>query len=238
MLRLLSRRWDNELTIVDALAVILRRYARGNQAVDKPQGLRENHLLSMPQASNPENMLRNVKNILCLGCRMSIGRTTASFNKPSQMVKKVFFALLLADVLFNAGCALKSTSTVITLNHATVVNKEALVLSGNDSLEIISSHYIQNNNIILRDNATLLIRNSSFEHRHDHSFQYQLRAYDNASVIIENSEIGSSDWLIWYFDRNSSLVLRNVKNHQSAIWHVFLASAFAQVARSTGSGEP
>ena len=117
------------------------------------------------------------------------------------------------------------------------MNRKEILLSGNDSLEVTNSQYTQKHNITLRDNATLIIRNSSFEHRHDHSFQYQLRAYDNASVIIENSEIGSSDWLNWYFDRNSSLVLRNVKNDQSGIWHVFMSVCPAKSLAWIGFGE-
>jgi hypothetical protein len=152
------------------------------------------------------------------------------------MMTKIFLVLLLAKALFSAGCTLQSISKVTTLNHALVVNKEALVLSGHESLEMTNSHYTQNNNIILKDTATLIIRDSFFDHRHDYSFQYRLRAYDNASVVIENSTLRSSDWLNWFFDGHSSLVLRNVTNGQSTIWHVFQGYARATVDRTAKFG--
>ena len=158
----------------------------------------------------------------------AVDRKTIRSSNVLHIVHKVFVLLVVTTIL-GAACAIKRPYTLTPASHATVSNNEALVLSGNDLLEITAAHYIQKNNILLRDNATLIIRNSSFEHRHDYSRQYHLRASDNASVIIENSDIASSSWLNWYFDGNSSLVLRNVKNPQSGIWHIFLASAWAKV---------
>ena len=116
----------------------------------------------------------------------------------------------------------------ILVNNKTIINDEAILLSGNDVLKIVNSHYTLNNNIILRDNAKLIIRNSFFKHHLDYSCQYNLKAYDNASVIIEDSEIQGSTWLYWNFYGNSSLLLKSVDNSFFP-WHCFLGSARAKV---------
>jgi hypothetical protein len=140
--------------------------------------------------------------------------------------------LWLVGILLSAGCTPEVLYRANPLDDPAVANNEVLLLTGSDRLEINHSHYTQKNTIILKDDAQLIIRESLFEHLHDHSFQFQLRAYDNASIVVENSEIRSSKWLNWYFYDNSSLVLRDVKNHQSTIWHIFRRSARAKVHKA------
>lgn len=173
-------------------------------------------------------MPKQTRYIFCFRRGEAVGRKTLRSSKALLIADKIFI-LLVAATVFSAACAIKRPYTLTPVSHATVSNNEPLVLSGNDLIEITDSHYIQKNNILLKDNATLIIRDSFFDHRHNHSFQYQLRAYDNASVIVENSVVRSGNWLNWYFDGNSSLVLRKVTNAESSIWHIFLASARAKV---------
>ena len=180
---------------------------------------------SAVQSPSPASQ-KGLKTIFSLWCKM-IHRKSLSSCKLSRKI----LILLLVKILFSAGCAPQVFYRGTTLDNAAVANNEVLVLTGNDRLEINRSHYTQKNNIILKDNAQLIIRDSLFEHRHDHSFQFQLRAYDNGSVVVDNSEIRSSEWLNWYFYDNSSLVLQNANNNQSSIWHIFRASARARADR-------
>ncbi|MBI2338219.1 hypothetical protein HYU95_03455 [Candidatus Daviesbacteria bacterium] len=102
-----------------------------------------------------------------------------------------------------------------------ITNEKPITLTGNQILEISDTHYIQKNDITLKDNAKLIIQNSFFEHLGDSSFQYWLKAYDNAQVIVENSKLRSSPWLNWNFYNSSSLTLLNVDQSESGIWHYF-----------------
>ena len=147
---------------------------------------------------------------------------------------RTLFSVIIIFIL--SGCIAK---TPITLNTSTpessavvrqeILSYEEIVLKGHDVLEIIDSDYVQHHNIILKDHAILIIDNSTFEHLHNYSFQYELRAYDQARVIVKNATIRSSAWLNWFFHDESSLVMEDVKNRHSAIWHAFMGSARAQV---------
>lgn len=117
-----------------------------------------------------------------------------------------------------------------------VISDSPLVLQGNEMIEIADTHYVQKNKIVLKDNARLIIRDSLFEHRQNYSSQYTLLASDNAEVIIQNSEIRSSNWLNWNFTNKSSLVLENVKQTRSGIWHSFNDEAKATVRNSKFHG--
>lgn len=154
------------------------------------------------------------------------------------MTKKAFIFLIINVLLFYGCAATKRHAIAQTdieivdketlVNNKTIINGEAILLSGNDVLKIVNSHYTHKNDIILRDNAKLIIQNSFFKHHHDYSFQYGLKAHNNASVVIEDSEIQASAWLNWNFYDNSSLRLANVHNLFSP-WHSFLGSARAKV---------
>lgn len=102
-----------------------------------------------------------------------------------------------------------------------IISDKPITLTGNQVLEINDTHYIQKNDITLKDNAKIIIRNSFFEHLGDSSFKYWLNAYDNAQVIVEDSKIKSTPWLNWNFYNSSSLNLLNVDQSQSGIWHYF-----------------
>lgn len=117
-----------------------------------------------------------------------------------------------------------------------VANDQPITLTGNQILEISDTHYIQKNDITLKDNAKLVIKNSSFEHRGDHSFQYWLYAWDNSQVIVENSQIISSPWLNWNFYNSSSLTLNNVDQNKSNIWHYFPDNSKVAVKNSRFAG--
>lgn len=117
-----------------------------------------------------------------------------------------------------------------------ITNDKAINLAGNNVLEITDTHYIQKNDINLKDNAKLIIRNSFFEHLGESSFKYWLKAYDNAQVIVENSKIKSSPWLNWNFTNSSSLTLLNVDQSESGIWHYFPDNSRATVKNANFHG--
>ncbi len=100
-----------------------------------------------------------------------------------------------------------------------ITNDQPLILTGNQVLEIINTRYIQKNDIVLKDNAKLIIKDSLFEHLGDSSFKYWLYAWDRSQVIVKNSKIKSSPWLNWNFYNLSSLTLDNADQSESGIWH-------------------
>lgn len=102
-----------------------------------------------------------------------------------------------------------------------ITNTKPITLTGNQVLEITDTHYIQKSDIVLKDNAKLIMKDSFFEHIGEHSFEYWLKAYDKSQVVVENSKIASSLWLNWNFYNASSLTLTNVDQDQSNIWHYF-----------------
>src|SRR5882672_9098742 len=75
------------------------------------------------------------------------------------------------------------------------INSDPIILTGNQSLTISDPDYVIRNNITLRDNSTLIIRDSTFTHQADYWMQFALRASDNARVIIERSTLrGPINW--------------------------------------------
>jgi hypothetical protein len=114
-----------------------------------------------------------------------------------------------------------------------VENTDVINLTGSSVMLINDTHYVQRNKIFLHDDSKLIIRDSLFEHQHDYSFQHILEAYDSAQVIVNNSEIKSSEWLNWNFYGDSSLTFNNVEQRRSFIWHWFpdRAKAFAYNSR-------
>ena len=91
-----------------------------------------------------------------------------------------------------------------------------IVLNGNETLEIIDTHFVHENDILLSGNATLLIRDSLLIHRKDFAFQYQLMATENSRVIVENSAIGNqcNGSLNWNFHDDATLVASDVSHMQ------------------------
>lgn len=99
-----------------------------------------------------------------------------------------------------------------------------IVLSGNETLEIIDTHFVHENDILLSGNATLLIRDSLLIHRKDFAFQYQLKATENSRVIVENSAISNrcNGSLNWNFYDDATLVASDVSHMQGCnTWHLF-----------------
>ena len=128
--------------------------------------------------------------------------------------------ILLATLIFFAAVpamAGKGGKTV----KPTIIQNNPIVLTGSQILTIDGFDYTVHNNITLRDNASLVIKNSVFRHVTDYSWQFQLDAYDNSKVIISSSTLTSSPSVIWNFWGSSSLQLTSVVNNNSQIWHFF-----------------
>lgn len=93
----------------------------------------------------------------------------------------------------------------------TVVNNKPIVLSGSDVMEIRDTHYIQNGDITLKDNAKLIIENSYFEQRNTTGVAPRLDAGQYSQVIIKNSQAGYSPWIVWKFADRSALAIYALK---------------------------
>lgn len=120
----------------------------------------------------------------------------------------------------------------------TVTNENLLVVEGDDVLEIVNTHYIVRNGILLKDNATLIIRDSKIEHQKDYTFQYELKATGNSKVIIEDSVVANSctGSLNWNFFDTSSMVSSNVTQEECNIWHLFTNQSVAVVDSAVFNG--
>ena len=117
-----------------------------------------------------------------------------------------------------------------------VLNKEPLILSGEQKLEIIKTKYIQKNDIVLSGNAQLIIRDSYFSHEGDGAQAFGLTAYDNSSIIIENSKLKTSDWIDWFFYDNSKLVYNKSKIKVGNPWGSFWGNSSLLVLGSSFGG--
>lgn len=102
-----------------------------------------------------------------------------------------------------------------------VVRTEPLVLRGDDVFEIVDTHFVMRADIELYDNAQLIIRDSYFEHRQEHSFQNMLWAYGDSSVRIERTRMDSDGFIQWVFKDRSSLTSIDLDDDQSFVWHLF-----------------
>lgn len=94
-----------------------------------------------------------------------------------------------------------------------------LELSGDEVLVISGEHRVHRGDIVLRDHARLEIRGATFDHVHGSSFEFTLDAYDDASLVVSDAEVRSSDWLNWNFFDRASLTLDGVEQRESRIWH-------------------
>jgi len=98
-----------------------------------------------------------------------------------------------------------------------ITNNEPLILEGDVVFVINNTHYIQRNDIVVRDNATLLITNSLFEHRNAPGRWSSLEAFNTSRVSIQDSEIRSSNEIDWNFRSNSFYILKDVEEELSFI---------------------
>jgi len=119
-----------------------------------------------------------------------------------------------------------------------VVNKQPIKLRGNDILEIIDTNYTHTGNIMLEDNAKLIIKNSLIEHKKDFSMQYTLTAKGNSQVIVENSIVqtecnGSFNWN--FFD-DSSFTATNMEEGSCNLWRLFADDSKAMIKDSVFRG--
>jgi hypothetical protein len=105
-----------------------------------------------------------------------------------------------------------------------VISEGPIVLTGDETLEIVDTRFVHGNDILLSGNATLVIRDSLLLHRKDFAFQFQLQATGNSRVIVEDSAIGNecNGSLNWNFHDNATLVARDVSHMEGCnTWHLF-----------------
>ncbi len=94
----------------------------------------------------------------------------------------------------------------------TAVLEKPLILKGDEQLIIENTQYLAQDNITLRDNATLIIRNSFFEHR-GLGKSVSLRAEGNSKVILENSLLTApcDEMAYWQFSGSASFETNTVR---------------------------
>lgn len=99
-----------------------------------------------------------------------------------------------------------------------ILSTEPLILSGNQKLEITdNTKFTQEGNIVLSDNAQLIVRDSYFIQQGEGAQAFSLRANDNSKVIFENSILKTSSWVDWSFGDNSELIYN--KTDMGVAWH-------------------
>src|SRR3989344_5913727 len=147
------------------------------------------------------------------------------------MKKEVFVILAIVLVAFLTIFFSGDPQKLINGNILKDFNNKEIILSGNEILEIKDSDYVFNNNIKLKDNSKLIIKNSVITHNKDYTFQYSVEAYDKSQIIVENSTIqtpctGSFNWI--FFD-NSMLNADNIKEGQCNIWMAFTDNSMGKI---------
>ncbi|MBR9676541.1 hypothetical protein GOV04_00175 [Candidatus Woesearchaeota archaeon] len=112
-----------------------------------------------------------------------------------------------------------------------IINEQPLSLRSSQKLEIIDTHYVLDNDLIIDDNAQLIIKNSIFEHRQSYARQHSLKASESAQVIIENSKIltNCKGSLNWEFFDDSKLIAKNVIMPSCNTWNFFTNTASANI---------
>ena len=113
-----------------------------------------------------------------------------------------------------------------------VTNEAPINLSGDDVMEIKDTYYVHGNDILLTDNARLVIKDSLLVHQKDFTFQYQLQATGSSKVTVENSGIGNqcNGSLNWNFRDTATFVASNVVHIEGCnTWHLFSNQSTATV---------
>ncbi|TSC62581.1 MAG: hypothetical protein G01um101448_32 [Parcubacteria group bacterium Gr01-1014_48] len=92
------------------------------------------------------------------------------------------------------------------------VENKPIILRGDQKLVIENQHYLVGESIVLKDNATLVVRNSLFEHVSSLGKIIALNAYDNSRVILQNSILAVSceETVSWNFHDSASLAAQDI----------------------------
>ena len=123
-----------------------------------------------------------------------------------------------------------------------VFNEKPIILSGDEKLEIVNTYFIQNQNIILKDRAELIIRNSFLEQRSvAASPVHYLEAKDFSQVKIINSDVRAEPGIVWKITDHANLVLQNATLPAGTlagwgIWHEVTKEAAVSVRYSPFHG--
>ena len=91
-------------------------------------------------------------------------------------------------------------------------SSEPIMLSGDDVLEIVDTHFLHRGPITLSGNAKLIITDSVFEHVKDFAFEFEVKATENSEIVVNNSGIGTSctGSFNWAFFDNSRLTVNGM----------------------------
>lgn len=114
------------------------------------------------------------------------------------------------------------------------VQNKPIILRGDEKLVVENRHYLVGETITLKDNATFVIRNSTFEHKSALGKKITLNAYGKSKVVLENSILAVScdEIASWNFHDDASLVAHGVQTTDAGCFprQKFLNSARADIA--------
>jgi hypothetical protein len=127
------------------------------------------------------------------------------------------------------------------LIYSTLVeNSSDIVLSGEDVLEIVDTHYIHRGNITLTGNAQIIVRNAAIVHAKEFAFENSLTASENSQVIVENSAIGTecNGSFNWNFGGSATFTVDGADSSTAGCntWNTFSGSPVAVVENWNGFG--
>jgi len=108
---------------------------------------------------------------------------------------------------------------------------EPLVLSGDETMEIADAYFIMENDILLSDSATLVIRDSTLFYKEDHAFQYGLTASGDSRVVFSDSRLitACTGSLNWHITDSAVMDARNIDMPTCNIWTLISRSGTANV---------
>ena len=164
------------------------------------------------------------------------GSSATSFATPAP--QGTYYVRVRARNACGIGAASNEAVVAVAAPTALPPPDLPLELSGNQIVVIDTPTYTFRNRIVLRDSSMLIIRNSSFVAFAQYGNQYDLRAYDDAKVIIENSRVDSSFFVTWRFFDRALMQMTHAPNPHSALWLAFqdhTKATFTHVGQAFGT---
>ena len=114
-----------------------------------------------------------------------------------------------------------------------VDNNQSIVLAGDDVMVISNTNFVQNQNIILRDRAELIIKDSAFTQNSSGPGVRYLEARDYSQIKISNSDLRFSPGTNWRITDHASLNITGSSVAADAtsgiVWHEITKDAKVEI---------
>lgn len=113
----------------------------------------------------------------------------------------------------------------------TVERTTPLILDGTEEFVVEDTYFKHNNDIVLRDNARLIVRDAAFEHQVSYDDEYTLKAYDNSSVILDNVQIRAlcTGSVVWSFRGTARFTASTVEQVDCNTWNSLTENVTATI---------